>query len=244
PEEQAVIDKRNDVIRYARQLQGKVNGMLSVRQSILSKFDTQQVSLYFNNPSQYEKELRQLSNYFFNVNAQYKTIIEYYSNMPTFSYDLDLLGSIDSYAVDKVKKKYLETSQYVDVLNLKHELNKVLKVVMKEDVFYGYEYETKDSYFIKKVNPDYCRISSIEDGVLNYAFNFQYFDSNRDHLEAFPKEFQDKYQQYKANPNNPWLEIPNKGVCFKYHEDLQYAIPPLNMLFESRFDLDEYKKLK
>ena len=34
----------------------------------------------------------------------------------------------------------------------------------------------------KKLNADYCRISTIEDGVYNYEFNFQYFEMDETRL--------------------------------------------------------------
>ena len=54
-------------------------------------------------------------------------------------------------------------------MNLQHEFIKITTTILREDIFYGYEYSTKDSYFIQKLNPDYCQISSIEDGCFNFC---------------------------------------------------------------------------
>ena len=46
---------------------------------------------------------------------------------------------------------------------------------MYYDVYYGYEIETNDSYFLKSLDPDYCRISGSDDGCIMFDFNFAYF---------------------------------------------------------------------
>lgn len=224
----------------------EINKSLTSVPSVLSKFDSKQVATFLQNPAKFEKQLRQLSNYLYNVNAQYKMLIRHMATMPIYAYDLHLVGSVDSYAPDKLQKALFKTSQYIDKLNLRHEMSKVLKIAFKEDAFYGYEHESKDSYFIQKLDADYCRTSSIEDGVLNYAFDFSYFDRYKDDLPLYPVEFQEKYQVYAATRNaNSWIEIDsNKMFYIKINEELPYCLPPFNTVFESVFDLDEYKKIK
>ena len=126
-------------------------------------------------------------------------------------------------------------------------MSKVLKVAFKEDVFFGYEHESKDSYFIQKLHADYCQISSIEDGVFNFAFDFSYFDKYPNELELFPDEFKAKHLIYTLNKQmNKWLELDSsKTICIKINDDIiDYALPPFNTVFESIFDLDDYKKIK
>lgn len=251
PEEEAEsqkIKKQQAQFAAARNMTLKqLNKSLLSTTSVLSRFDSQQVATYLQNPMKHEKQLRQLSNYLYNVNAQYKMLIRHMATMPIYAYDLNLVGSVNSYAPDKVLKAMLKTSQYIDKLNLKHEMSKVLKIAFKEDVYFGYEHETKDSYFIQQLNADYCQIgTSIEDGVLNFAYDFSYFDKYPVELDLFPEEFRVKHNYYKNDIQNMrWQELDsNKAVCFKINEELPYALPPFNTIFESVFDLDEYKKLK
>lgn len=224
-----------------------LNKSLNTVPSALSKFDAKQVANFLQNPQKFEKQLRQLSNYLYNVSSQYRQIIRHFATLPTYDYTLNIVEMPAKVNVDKITKSYQKTAQYVDKLNLTHEMSKVLKVAFKEDVYYGYEHESKDSYFIQQMDADYCQISSIEDGVLNYAFDFTYFDVYPDQLALYPEEFKVKYELYKLNKqNNRWLELDsNKTMCIKVNEDiLAYALPPFNTVFESIFDLDEYKKIK
>lgn len=215
--------------------------------SVLSRFDSKQVANFLQDPQKYQKQLRQLSNYLYNVNAQYKILIRHMATMPMYAYDLELIGSVDDYAPAKVQKAYLKNSQYIDKLNLRHEMSKMLKTAFKEDVFFGYEHESKNSYFIQKLNPDYCLYGAeIEDGVHNFAFDFSYFDLYSSELALYPEEFQVKYQIYKNNKKDKQWQVldSDRAVTFKINEELSYALPPFNTIFESIFDLDEYKKLK
>ncbi|WP_144509957.1 hypothetical protein [Bacillus sp. FJAT-22090] len=224
-----------------------LNKALTSSPSVLSRFDSKQVANFLQNPQKHEKQLRQLSNYLYNVNAQYRQIVRHFATLPTYDYTLNIVEMPTKINADKITKAYQKAAQYVDKLNLKDEMSEVLKVAFKEDVFYGYEHESKDSYFIQKLDADYCQISSIEDGVFNFAYDFSYFDKFKDSIELFPDEFKVKYQIYNLNKQtNRWLELDSdKTICIKINSDItDYALPPFNTVFESIFDQDEYKKIK
>lgn len=225
----------------------QLNKALTSNPSVLSKFDSKQVATFLQNPAKFQKELRQLSKYLYNVSSQYRQIVRHFATMPKYAYSLNIVEMPAKINQEKIIKDYKKKAQYIDKLNLPHEMSKASKVAWKEDVFYGYEHESKDSYFIQKMDADYCMISSIEDGVFNYAFDFSYFDKNRDSLDTFPEEFQLKYQIYLLNKTtNRWLELDSsKTICLKVNEEItDFCLPPLNTVFEAIFDLDEYKKLK
>lgn len=224
-----------------------LNKALSPTPTALAKFDSKKVAEYLQNPAKYEKQLRQLSNYLYNVSSQYRQIVRHFATLPTYDYTLNITEIPTKFNADKITKAYEKSAQYVDKLNLKHEMGKVLKVAFKEDVFYGYEHESKDSYFIQKLNADYCQISSIEDGVFNFAFDFSYFDKYPNELDLYPQEFKAKHLIHTLNKQtNKWLELDSdKTICIKINDDIiDYALPPFNTVFESIFDLDDYKKIK
>lgn len=223
-----------------------LNSALTTTPSVLSKFDSKQVANFLQNPQKFEKQLRQLSNYLYNVSSQYRQIVRHFATLPTYDYTLNVVEMPAKINVDKISKAYQKSAQYVDKLNLTHEMSKVLKTAFKEDVFYGYEFETKDSYFIKKMDADYCQISSIEEGVFNYAFDFSYFDKYKNELDLFPGEFKVKNAIYELDKQkNRWQELDSDStICVKINEESLTVIPPFNTVFESIFDLDEYKKIK
>lgn len=213
--------------------------------SAVSKFDPERVSVWLQNPRAHFKNLVNLSRFFYNVSPQYRQVIWYFALMPTYAYVLDPINlPKDNTEIEKFKRQYFKTAQEIEKMNLAHEMIKLSKVAYREDVFYGYVHESNDSFFIQQLDFDLCQISSIEDGVYNFAFDFSYFDRHKDSLQYYPEEFQYKYEIYKTTKEK-WIEIsPQNSICIKVNEELQYPLPPFNTMFESIFDLDEYKKLK
>ena len=71
------------------------------------------------------------------------------------------------------------------------ELAKIYKTCVLEDIFFGYEIEDKDNYFMLKLDPKYCKLVGISDGMYTYAFNLSYFDGNLDLLKHSQKSFKE-----------------------------------------------------
>lgn len=235
-----------DFAQLNRMILHDLNSNLKTNNS-LSKFTSDQVARYLQQPVKFEKELRELSRYLYTASPNYKRLILYFSSLLTFDYIVEPYD-LNFEKLDKVKfkKQYQKCLSLLESMNITHEMTKILRTAFKEDVFYGYEHQGKDSYFIQKMNPDYCHISSIEDGVYNYAFDFSYFDKteNKQKLDTYPTEFLEKYNQYKITKQK-WIELDSKRIiCIKINEEIEYPIPPFNIVFESIFDLDEYKRLK
>jgi hypothetical protein len=244
-------EKKNVAIDFA-QLSKLIIADLNKNQpssAINKKYSKEDIIRFLQNPLVNQKQLREVSNYLYNASPNYKRLILYFSCLLTFDYVVEPYGlNREKVEVDKFKKQYQKTLDLLEVMNIPHEFLKILKVAFREDVFYGYEHMIKDSYFIQKMNPDYCQISSIEDGVYNYAFNFSFFDqqANKDKLKKYPEEFEEKYKLYQNDKKKyKWQELSSENtVCIKINEDLDYPIPPFNTVFESVFDIEDYKRLK
>lgn len=214
--------------------------------SILSNFTSKQIAKFLQNPIQYEKELRQLSNYLYNISGYYKSIIQYFALLPKYAYTVEPYVIPDKINKDKYKKAYFKNIREIEKMSLRHELTKAMKIAFKEDVFYGYTVESKDSFFIMNLNADYCRLSSISTatGLYNFEFDFSYFDRNQDVLATYPDEFHRKYNEYRSNIANKFIELDsNKSICLKVNEELSYPLIPFSTIFESIFDHDEYNKI-
>ena len=145
-----------------------------------TKYTKDQIVKYLGNPANYEKQLRNMSKYLFNISNYYRRLIQYFANMSTFSYELVPYGLDRSKSINlnKFKKAYYASSTAVELMNIPHEATKILTIAFRDDVYYGYAWETNDSFAFQNLDADYCKISSIEDGVYNFAFNFSYFDAN------------------------------------------------------------------
>lgn len=215
--------------------------------SINKKYTKEDIIRFMQNPRKNQKQLREVSRYLYEASPNYKRLILYFACLPTFDYIVEPYG-LNTEKVNKkmFKAQYQKTLELLEIMNLPHEFLKVLKIAFKEDVFYGYEHMSDDSYFIQPLDPDYCQISSIEDGVYNFAFDFSYFNKYPKKLKQYPEEFQQKYKKYEKDKKNyRWQELDsNNTICIKVNEELDYSLPPFNAVFESVFDIEDYKKLK
>lgn len=212
-----------------------------------TKYTKDQIVTYLGNPASYEKQLRNMSKYLFNISNYYRRLIQYFANMSTFSYTISPYGLDRSKTINanKFKKAYYSSVTAVELMNLPHEATKMLTIAFRDDVYYGYEWETNDSVAFQNLDADYCKISSIEDGVYNFAFNFSYFDSNLDKLPNYPPEFQTMYNTYKTNTQlYKWQELDSsKSICIKVNEHDYIPIPPFVSLFSALADIEDYRAI-
>lgn len=254
--------KKENILNFSAKLSSIIanNEVIREKKNIFkTKFNRDNVSTYLANPQKYEKELRELSVVLTTVSPQYQSLIEYFSSIcrfiPVVNVNMDKYSSIksDEEKIKKVSKDYHEAIALVDNMNIQHEFQKIASVCYREDVFYGYEYETKDSYYIQPLDSDRCRISEIIDGCFAFEFDFKYFDDikkvkNTDDnilIDRYPSEFQEKYAIYKAMGNKfRWQTLDyNKTICIKYFENLPFSFPPFANLFDDIADLSDYKEL-
>jgi hypothetical protein len=245
--EESLEFKRQSVVLNFAQMSGMILKDLNERsQAVVKKYTKDDVKTYLDNPIRYSKELGDLSQGLYRASPHYRRLINYFSNLPTLDWIVEPFNlNLDKVNDKSFKTAWERTNQLLELMNIKHEFGKALKVAWTNDTFYGYEHEATDSYFIQTLPNLYCQISSIEDGVYNFAFNFQYFDRNQPQLEMYPKEFKKLYNKYKNGSEGQWIELdPTKTVCFKVNEHLDYDLPPFSNVFASIFDIEDYKALK
>ncbi len=209
------------------------------------RYSLEDIAKWLQNPVANEDKLLTLSNYMYNVSPIYRSVIRYMALMPTYSYTVSPILRSFKVNKNKLQDEYFEVLHKLEKMNLKHEMIKCAITSYKEDWFYGYEIEGKDSYFILKLDPKYCKPSSEEDGIYNFSFDFTYFNSRKDLLNSYPLEFKRKYEEYLADKNENWIELDSlKSVCFKVNSEFHYALPYFSTMFPSIYDLEEYKALK
>ena len=210
------------------------------------KYKKEDVSRWLADPEKFETQLRGVSRYLYNVSSHYKRLIKYFSGMAMFCMvlkprNLDIRNASKKVVMDD----YYVTSDYLINMNMKHEFNKILDTVFREEIFYGYVYENKKSFYIRKLPPKWCKTISVEDGVRVVTFNFSYFNGRERKLKSFGKFFKDAYSLYQKNPKMMWQDIPtDRGICIKYDESLSYSVPPFAGVFGALYDLEDYKNLK
>lgn len=199
------------------------------------------------NPKQNEQALREISQFLYRVSAQYRRLIKYQAEMLPLPYNvIPLINYADDVDYESVLNDYYSVCALLQKMNLPHELKKVLTVSWREDCFYGYIYETDNTFYIMPLDGQYCKLSSIEDGCYNFAFDFSYFKKYPVYLEYWDKEFKQKYSKYESGGNSmKWQELdPAKTICIKINEEnAEEVIPPMIGIFEDLLDIIDYKSL-
>ncbi len=213
---------------------------------------------YLKNPlsDNNSKNLRKLSQYLYVLSAQYRRLISYFASM------IDLtaytvvpnISMIEDNDDEKILQDYEATLKWIEKMNLPGQAFSQFVTTFREDCFYGYIYydeaEEQDinSFLVLPLDPDYCRISSVNyDGTLNMAFDFSFFNNstNAKYLEWWDKEFTTKFNAYENDSKLRWQELdPNRTWVLKFNYDqTDRVIPPFAALFENLIDLVDLQSI-
>lgn len=202
---------------------------------------------YIEDPAAYETELRQAVRYMYGASVHFKRLIGYFSDLTDFAFIISPVG----YDNTKVKPKtilsqYNKTMKLINTMNLKTQCHDILVRCLREDIAYVTMHISDCNIIFQYLDPDYCKIATIEDGVFQVTFDFSYFDTNSELLEYYPKEFDKKYKQYLNDRMNRWIELDAPtSFAIKCNRDIpEYAIPPFAGLLRELYDLEDYKALK
>ena len=173
-------------------------------------YNKESLRTYLKNPlsDSNSKQLRKLSQYLYVLSAQYRRIISYFaSQIDLTAYNvIPNISMVEDNDDEKILQNYEATLKWIEKMNMQGLIFSILVTAFREDCFYGYIYydesseQDMNSFVILPLDPDYCRISSINlDGTLNCAFDFTFFDnsSNAKYLEYWDKEFNSLYNTYK-----------------------------------------------
>lgn len=209
---------------------------------------------YLQNPSTEanQKNLRNLSEFLYTVSHVYRRLVLNKANQfDAKSYIVYPKLNDNGDVEESSYQNYIKTSNYVQGMHLDTQVRKCLIKAWLDDVVYGFCYgEPKnDNFFIHILNPDYCKISSVDyySGKINFAFNFSFFDgSNSFYLDVYDPIFNKMYNSYKSDSKLRWQELPpEKTFCLKINEEnLDYPIPPFSGMFNSLIDLVDLSQIQ
>lgn len=231
-----------------------VNDLSSTRsgRGLLKKYkqsDVREMIEGYRLPKNQEK-LREISTILFAKSPQYKRLLEHFSDMPLFSHILTPMNDLKNVNKAKANKQYTQLAELLKMMNIRHEMRKVLKIAFREDTFFGYVHKEKRSFYIQHIDASICMISSTEDGVYNYSIDMSYFKSDETKLVSYASEIQEKYVAWKALKNkNPqlsdWVELDSKNtICIKINQEMLESFPPFAGSFDAIFDIEGFKQLR
>lgn len=249
--------ERRNVMAFDKALFGKlvVSDLSTTKdgRALLKKYKQSEVREIIENYrlERNEIKLREISQILFAKSPQYQRLLRYFSDMALFSHVIVPVKNIRKLNKNKVLKQYEEIGEMVKLMSLRHEMQKVLRTAFAEDVFYGYIHRDKKSFYIQKVDASIAKITSVEDGVLNWSIDMSHFEQDETRLKSWAMEVQIKYREWKSMKNkNPkigsYVELdPKNTICIKINEEMVDIIfPPFAGSFDSIFDIDGFKQLR
>ena len=212
-----------------------------------SRYSKDDITRYLSNPYRYEKQLRDAVIYIYGASSHFRRLIQYFVGLS------DLAYIVEPYKIDPKKaniritnNNYRKVLNALDSMSIKTQFPAILTVCLREDTWFGTMWVTNDDITFQQLPSDYCAISSKEGHCLNVTFNFSYFDAHAELLDYYPQEFKTKYEQYKKNRANRWIELDSPtSFAIKCNDDiLNYSIPPFAGLLREIYDLEDYRNLK
>lgn len=209
------------------------------------KYDRKDVRRFMDNPTTYEKQLREVSQFLLINSGAYMRLVGFLSSLMTLDHVLIPIAEPDKLTTPAFQRAKSKVNKYLENYNLKHEIGKIMSVLVLEDVFFGIERESKDSIMIQRLPSDYCKITHLVNGMYAFCFNMSFFDGmNKPLLDTeFPAEFTTMYEQYRQTKNK-WQEVDSDiGVCFKFYDNILQNVPPLAGTFEDILYLDDSKAI-
>ncbi len=199
---------------------------------------------YMQTPSTNEANIRNASIYMYDSSTQYKRLIQYYSFLLDWVYTIAPLN----YDPTKIKeetfrKAYYKVSAQLETMNIPHEMQRATQITLKEGIIYGAIWQSGTSFFIQRINPDYCVLTSIVDGTWNYAVDMSKISEKM--LPMYPPEFATMYNAYQTG-GNKYQEVPESiSFCLKADEtNNNYSLPPYASALPMLYDIETYKALQ
>lgn len=245
----------SDISRYAK-LNRITTRVLNDNQlkndPIFYRYTKDDISRYLSNPGKYEQELRDASVYMYGASPHYYRIIKYFAGLSDLSYivspyKVNLDELMESRKIDKFKKNYNKTLDFISSMDITVQLRKMLLVALRDGIGFYTTWRTADNIVFQQLPSKYCKIETVEGGVPNVSFNFSYFSRKEGMLDYYPPEFRDKYENiYKRNTTSKWIELssPDSFAITANPDIIDYSIPPLSGIFREIYDLEDYKSLK
>lgn len=213
-----------------------------------SNYTKENIIKWLQSPANNEKNLRNASIYLYLFSMHYQRLINYYANLPTWAYVLSPLN-FDKAKIEEKKKKdafrkqYLKVSHNLELLNIPETMRNILNVVLRDGVYYGIRWSDNSSSFIQKIDPDYCRITAISDGVFLYSVDMSKITGDK--LDFYPPVFKEMARKYEAT-GVAYQEVPaDLSVCIKADPTIpDYSVPLFGSVMPSLYTIANTEALQ
>lgn len=235
------------ILKFAKVLRTNlwdVNDQSTKKNSRYTRFTKEDLLDYMQTPSTNEKNIRDASIYMYDASTQYKRLIQYYAFLPDWAYTIAPVNYDPLKAKpDAFRKAYYKAATFMENMNPKHEMQKATTLALRDGILYGVIWQSNSSFFVQRINPDYCQLTSYVDGTWNYSVDMSKL--NEKSLQFYPPEFTIMWNAYRAG-GNKLQEVPDTiSFCLKADEtNDNYSLPPWVSTLPMLYDIETYKSLQ
>lgn len=210
-----------------------------------SRYTKENIENYLQSPATNEKNIRNASKYMWDISLNYRRLILYYSQLPAYEYVISpLLYTQDKNNLKTLNECYKRAANYMEKMNIKHEMPIAAETAFRDGVFYGVVIETKESFFIQAIDPDICVLTSKSDGCWNFSIDCSQIKEAEIDI-YYPEIIQELWRNYR-DTGVKYQEVPaEKTFCLKADEtQLKYSIPYFASIMPQLYMISEYEALQ
>lgn len=243
-------------INYAELQRLLVQNVSKTTSRTYIQYTKENIQAYLQSPLANIDNIRLVSQFLYRVSAPYKIIVNYFANLGTYSYNVIHKTDLNKPEVDSKKfiKNYQNLLERLETMRLKDELPNVVATAVRDGAYFGFCYDDEKTFFMNALDPKYCKINSIRDGVYDFSFNASFFDqgNNKYYIDStlnpdglWDQIFIDGYNTYKSQGRDyMWFDIPpEQGVCIISGDDPICPLPYFTSVFVELLDLLDYRDL-
>ena len=166
------------------------------------------------------RELRHISNFFYNTSGIYQKLCNYIAYM--YRYDWYVVPEIydDSVKEEKILKDFSRILNYLDNSYIKKNCGDIALEIVKNGAYYAYIVPSTTGLVLQQLPVDRCRSRYSVNGFPAVEFDMRYFDTFSDPayrmkvLKLFPDEFAKGYMLYKQGKLTPDFLGDNHGSWY------------------------------
>lgn len=218
----------------------KTSAQKSYSYSIYTK---ENIIKWLQSPVSNEKSLRNASTYMYLASMHYQRLINYYAGLYTGAFVISPLGfEAKNIKKEAFVKQYYKVSKFLEQLDVPSLLRTVMAVCLRDGVFYGVKWSDKSSAFVQKIDPDYCKLTSITNGTFLYSVDMTKL---KDKLEFYPAAFTDMYANYLATGEKYQEVPPEVSFCVKADDTIvDFSMPPFAAVMPSLYTIANTERLQ
>jgi hypothetical protein len=192
------------------------------------------------NPKGSEEQLRGMSENFEYKNMGYKKVLSYYDNMLLFDYTYNCINAeAKDMKSPSYKKDLAIVEDFLSKFKVKREFQKVMRGLMRNDIFYSVLRDDSDSqYTLQELPMKHCLLTGLWEYGYMFDFNMMWFISNPGvDINNYPDVFK-KYYNRIFGEGNIQKYIPSKDIDHRTGEFVYWVqTSPVDGMWAFKFDM-------